>query len=213
MLTHIHLKHGSSPGQPLLSFPLKPSITIFVGPNNSGKSLVLNEIAAECCDGIRATNRKVLDHIKFEAVDRTTAEADYQKLKREPHPGELVQLGSSQYACVATTLLSMTKPITWGGWSQIDTPIYFASYHLSQFTLKLDGATRIGLVQQVSWGDLKNPLVPLAKMYTNNAKNAKVARRCPWGFWSLSCYRCSSCGATLREVRRHASSIRAHARS
>lgn len=95
MLTHLHLKLGSSPERPHLSFPLKPSITIFVGPNNSGKSLLLSEIAAECFNGVRGSHTKILNHIEFQAVDRVTAEGDYQKIKREPRPDEPIPFGHS----------------------------------------------------------------------------------------------------------------------
>jgi hypothetical protein len=43
MLTHLHLKSSSSPGQTNLNFPIVTSMTIFFGPNNSGESLLLRD--------------------------------------------------------------------------------------------------------------------------------------------------------------------------
>ena len=51
MLSKITFKAGSSPGQPPLSLDYKPSVTIFVGPNYSGKSVALAEIAGFVTDG------------------------------------------------------------------------------------------------------------------------------------------------------------------
>ena len=43
MLSRLFLKFGRVPGAAAETLQLTP-ITVFVGPNNSGKSLVLNEI-------------------------------------------------------------------------------------------------------------------------------------------------------------------------
>jgi chromosome segregation ATPase len=56
MITHLELKSSSSLGQPPLSIDLPPSITIFVGPNNSGKSQLLNEIGKFCSGQVNHSN-------------------------------------------------------------------------------------------------------------------------------------------------------------
>jgi hypothetical protein len=48
-VTEIALRFGSSAGQPVLRFSPGP-VTVFVGPNNSDKSLVLREIEEAIAD-------------------------------------------------------------------------------------------------------------------------------------------------------------------
>src|SRR5688572_17826301 len=95
MLTHMHLCSASSPGQPTLDFPLVPSMTIFVGPNNSGKSMVLREVSYACTEGHRAPQTQILNKLDFVGVDRATAEADFKQMKRSPNPGENATEGYS----------------------------------------------------------------------------------------------------------------------
>jgi AAA15 family ATPase/GTPase len=45
MIEELTLKFGSSPSEPPLQFSPGP-VTVFVGPNNSGKSLLLREVEA-----------------------------------------------------------------------------------------------------------------------------------------------------------------------
>jgi hypothetical protein len=50
MIERIKLKFGSSPASPPVDFSVTP-VTVFVGPNYSGKSKVLGEIASQCAGG------------------------------------------------------------------------------------------------------------------------------------------------------------------
>lgn len=52
MITKLELSFGAKPGTPALDFAPGP-VTVFVGPNNSGKSLVLREIGASLFDTVR----------------------------------------------------------------------------------------------------------------------------------------------------------------
>jgi predicted ATP-dependent endonuclease of OLD family len=68
LIEELRFKFGASPSVG----PLKlnsPTCTVFVGPNNSGKSLVLREIVQGCSDGRNSTNF-VLDDIRFKPHGR-----------------------------------------------------------------------------------------------------------------------------------------------
>ncbi|MBS0252416.1 MAG: ATP-binding protein [Proteobacteria bacterium] len=173
MLTAIKLKLASSRGKAPLSFSLQPSVTIFVGPNNSEKSLLLREINALCKDGSNGPHTRILDTLQFEGVDEQTAQIDLKKIQRAISPGEALQPGQSSI---------------WlnGGHSVVDNQTYligrkqpnqhlslYAYYYLSGLTLWLDGATRIGLLNQVPPGDLKAPVAPLAKIFMNDPMRTK----------------------------------------
>jgi predicted ATPase len=94
MLSALHLKSASSLGQAALRVPLQPSVTIFVGPNNSGKSLLLREIFSFCESGSYGTHTSILDRIDCDSVDKATAQAELDQMLREPEPGE--DIGSNQ---------------------------------------------------------------------------------------------------------------------
>ena len=63
MINKIQLQFG--PKGRTEKFEIDPgSVTIFVGPNNSGKSMVLREIEAYCQNGAKG-NLKILDDVQF----------------------------------------------------------------------------------------------------------------------------------------------------
>lgn len=67
MIRQIHLKSGQSPQSAPLSFEPTP-LTIFVGPNNSGKSLLLREIEDFCSHGQKRDSFCVLNNLEFEPL-------------------------------------------------------------------------------------------------------------------------------------------------
>jgi len=170
MLNFIHLKSPSSPGQPPLGFPLKPSITIFVGPNNSGKSLVLREITNLCANGSRGDHTLILKNIEFDHVDEKVARADYQAMRRLANPGEKIQEGFSPVVFQGRDDMMNDNVYFLGRTQPNQHTSFFASFYLKPLTLSLDGATRIALLNDAPRGDLKKPGNPLARIFTDDAK-------------------------------------------
>ena len=64
MITTIKLKFGKAPGAASETINATP-ITIFVGPNNSGKSKVLSEIHEFCVRGSSSATDVILEEIEF----------------------------------------------------------------------------------------------------------------------------------------------------
>ena len=64
MIQKIKLKFGSSTTKPPLETDLTP-ITVFVGPNNSGKSKALLEIEEFCKKGTINTQNVILSELTF----------------------------------------------------------------------------------------------------------------------------------------------------
>ena len=83
MLKSIAFKAGSSPGQPPLTFDLDPSVTIFVGPNNAGKSTALGELTS----AIAGSSGIIIDRIDVEPMTETEADALITKLTPAINPG------------------------------------------------------------------------------------------------------------------------------
>lgn len=67
MIERIKLKFGSSIEQPATVIETTP-ITVFVGPNNSGKSKILIEIEQFCTNGTINTNNLILQDIDFDSL-------------------------------------------------------------------------------------------------------------------------------------------------
>ncbi|CDG73599.1 hypothetical protein ANICBIBUN_11390, partial [Acinetobacter nosocomialis 28F] len=67
MIKNIKLKFGRAPDLEQMIVNALP-ITVFVGPNNSGKSQILREIHQFCISGNQNTNNKIIDNIELEAV-------------------------------------------------------------------------------------------------------------------------------------------------
>src|SRR5579885_368722 len=63
-----------------------PRVVVFVGPNNSGKSLLLQEIFLTCRDGPREA--KVLGSLNFSSMDQARAEGELARVTSRPRPGE-----------------------------------------------------------------------------------------------------------------------------
>jgi ABC-type cobalamin/Fe3+-siderophores transport system ATPase subunit len=72
MISSFRLKFGRAPGVATESIPAT-SVTIFVGPNNSGKSKVLSEISGFCHSGGKSHADVILDEVAFLGLTREAA--------------------------------------------------------------------------------------------------------------------------------------------
>lgn len=176
MITQLRLKSGSSPSAEGLSIETPPSITIFVGANNSGKSQLLREIYAYCQTGQTAANL-ILDRLDFAAVDEATARDEYEQLKSPPKLGEPTAQGHSYIAHRTGTrfqvsdrnfFLARTDPNIHPDWN--------AKWFVSGFMLNLDGPARTTLANPASRGNLLEPTNPLARLYMDNGKRSALRK-------------------------------------
>ena len=170
MITKLLLKIGSSIDSPPITIPIPPSVTIFIGPNNSGKSLVLREIRNFCRNGQSGPHNHILDALEFAPVDESTAQAELKSMSRLPSSGEVIP---EQHIAIKQTRTNQTV---------IYTPNYVASrlnpngehrgtftnYFLGDRTLDLDGKRRISLLDPTPRGDLGDPRTPLASILMND---------------------------------------------
>jgi predicted ATPase len=72
MISTLQLKFGSSPEIPSVPIDVVP-VTIFVGPNNSGKSLVLGEINQYCHRSEKNPDAMILDVLTFSGLAQNEA--------------------------------------------------------------------------------------------------------------------------------------------
>jgi len=92
MIDKIKLKSGSSNGQPNLEVDLTP-ITVFVGPNNSGKSRVLIEIEKFARNINGQSNDLIIDQIFFTPLTKEEIEKELTKIEQTPTLGDSINPG------------------------------------------------------------------------------------------------------------------------
>jgi len=152
-----------------------PSCTIFVGPNNSGKSLVLREIA-RLCDFGRTSDRLIVDDITFRPHTEKEAHEILKSLTLIPRYGEVIfehhvkirRGNSSEQVHIENFLEALQEPNSEIGRSR------YANYYGVNFLLVLDGPSRISLVAPQERGDLKNPSGTFARILTNDARRSAI---------------------------------------
>jgi ABC-type cobalamin/Fe3+-siderophores transport system ATPase subunit len=150
---------------------------VFVGPNNSGKSKALEEIEAYSISGQRNANNVILEDMTFLGLSRESAENAVSTLATQPNPNESIPLESVVIASRRGRYHVNREQLT----SSIQNPQNnlgnFTGWFLNHFTLKLDGSSRIGLINQQPAGDLQAPThTSLQVLFRNNQKRAEVRR-------------------------------------
>jgi hypothetical protein len=176
MISSLHLKFGRTPGSAGVNIPVTP-ITVFVGPNNSGKSRVLWEIGQFCRTGIRDERALIFDKLEFSALPNEEIEQSIDRIKQPPGPNELLQAGNIIIGTRAgrnhlpLDLLRryMANPGT--------SPTEFCQWYLKHSTLSLDGPNRIALIAEQQAGDMQMPpQTSFQILFRNDAKRQEVRR-------------------------------------
>jgi ABC-type cobalamin/Fe3+-siderophores transport system ATPase subunit len=182
MIDSIKLKFGSNPGQPPIDLTITP-ITVFVGPNNSGKSKVLIEIENYCKTTRQQTNQVVLDKVIFTPWNRQEFEIELQKIEQKPKPTESLP---PNYIKIGRVNPLHNQPIT--AMIQKETAIAEATnpnnnpqgqygQFLTVYTMRLDGTSRLNLCNQQPAGDLQNlSQNQLSHIFNNNIIRKEIRR-------------------------------------
>lgn len=182
MIDKIKLKSGSSNGKPNLEIDLTP-ITVFVGPNNSGKSRILIEIENACRQRDFQTNNIILENIIFSKLTADEIEDEIFKIIQAPNINE--KLHSSTHILLGKVNAQNNTAIR----VQVDRNVLIAeaqnpnsrrnyySTFLGIYTLRLDGTNRLNLLNEQQAGDLqKTPANHLAHLFIDNKLRNEVRR-------------------------------------
>jgi predicted ATPase len=177
LIRSLALKIGPSANNPNLNLKLSP-ITVFVGPNNSGKSKILAEIESICTRQQAQYGYNILRDIDFFPYN-TDIEVDeaIRKVTMAPNAGEIVNpqqiiVGSKRgraqlHPDGLRNLLRMPSG------NINDFCRFFAAHQV----LKLDGAGRIALANAQSGGDILHPQPgTLTSLFLNDEKRLEVRR-------------------------------------
>lgn len=156
MIKNIKLKFGRAQGLEPQTIEAMP-ITVFVGPNNSGKSIILSEIQQFCSSGNRNTNNLIIDSIELQGISDDEVEGKVNQVKLKPNIGEAVHpehifvgKGQTRHHVPEQQFINSLK-------NPNDQPAHICQWYLSYNTLILNGANRINLVNQQGAGNLQQP--------------------------------------------------------
>jgi ABC-type cobalamin/Fe3+-siderophores transport system ATPase subunit len=174
LLEKITLKFGKSPSGAPEVVNTTP-VTVFVGPNNSGKSRVLSEIHRFCSSGQRSATDLILDDISFGPSSLEEAERKVEAFRAKPGPNETLspghivigKRGHRQNVRLDVLLNAIQNPQ--GNLNQ------YCGWYLSHQILNLNGANRIQLVNQQHAGNLQDPATTSFQMlFRDNAGRERV---------------------------------------
>ena len=178
MFDRIKLKFGSAESEQPLELSVTP-VTVFVGPNNSGKSKVLKELYHFCREGSVDARGVIVD----EAVLRNIEEAEfYEKLshlEKEPNENESLPEGNlivgnyQERVQISRANIAQTiGQVNNGHFRQ-----WFCQWFLKFNTLLLDGQGRMQLAREQQGGNLQSPpLNSLSALFSDDKKRSEVRR-------------------------------------
>lgn len=174
MIKKIKLKFGSSQTKPELDMELTP-ITVFVGPNNSGKSKVLIEIEKFCKEGLLDTTNVILTDLEFNNLSDSETEINNHTLS--PRLNESLQPNHIFFG-KKNTRHQLQKPELVRVLNDPNAnKNAYAVYYVSFNTIRIDGGSRINLINEQSAGDLQShPVNSLQVLFKDNNKRKELRR-------------------------------------
>lgn len=176
MIKNIKLKFGRAEGLAPESIAAMP-ITVFVGPNNSGKSKILTEIQQFCASGSRNTNNVIIDSIELSSFSDEILDKKVEGVTLKPNPGEaqhpghiFVGKGPARHQVNETQFRQALK-------SPNSQPTHTCQWFLAYNTLILNGSNRINLVNQQAAGNLQGPAHTSFQLLFRDDEKRKEVRR------------------------------------
>ncbi|KOY85873.1 hypothetical protein AD998_06705 [bacterium 336/3] len=183
MIDKITLKSGSCVGKPNLEVDLTP-VTIFVGPNNSGKSKVLQEIESNCYSSKSYQNNLVLDHIVFSSLTKEEIEYEISLIEIPIQDVSILGSGfirlSKIHAINNLVRHNISRNNLIHNAQNPNSTQNDDSYlkFLQMYVLGLRGDNRLNLLREAETSDLQNfPQNLLTYLFKNNELRAKIRQK------------------------------------
>jgi energy-coupling factor transporter ATP-binding protein EcfA2 len=168
MLNEVQLEFGTSAGQRSLTFS-PGSMTIFVGPNNSGKSLALREIHTLIVN--EQSQRRIISRLGFGILSEDQVEKLLLSRKVEtPSLSEGAITVRLRGADIKNIHLRNTVELIASGKGSFD---ILASL-IGALTISLDGKTRLTLTQSCSTQSGNHTNALIWKLFNNKNESAKL---------------------------------------
>lgn len=176
MISKIKLKFGASSESNNLEINTTP-ITVFVGPNNSGKSKLLREIFSYCREGYSDTQNLILEDIEFINTDQEFGSKVLSRMSKKPFPQETIPPGN-----IIVGDFSERTQVNEQGFVSIfsnsnERKYEFCRHFLRYNSLFLDGQSRMQLINSQPAGDLQGPPQnSLIQLFIDDDRRKEVRR-------------------------------------
>jgi ABC-type cobalamin/Fe3+-siderophores transport system ATPase subunit len=176
MISWLKLKSGSSLDAAPLEFYPK-AVTIFIGPNNSGKSHALQEIFSYCQSGQIHQDSAIISGIEFAGVEAELAEQALENIavplgpRETCPPGQIAIIGPRGRELVSRdNLLSAIRDP-----SSLPLKTWFAQMYLARKVLSLTGQTRLNLTSDQQAEELSHRAEKsFGKLFRDDALREKL---------------------------------------
>ena len=163
-------------------------VTVFVGPNNSGKSLVLRELAEFCKTGVVSAAHKILSTLTFKPFDAGEAEAFIKAVELEPATDQIIAPGKIHVGKRGQRMELDRDTLKQTLDRPNDNLRNFCHWCLSYNTLMLDGVSRINHVNDQPGGNLHQPgTTSFQVLFRDQAKRLEVRRIIKDAFDQIFC--------------------------
>ncbi|MGN6494324.1 MAG: ATP-dependent nuclease [Agriterribacter sp.] len=173
MIRNMKLKFGATATSAPLEVEITP-ITVFVGPNNSGKSKILSEIHGFCRGG-NSTFSKIVEDIEFKGVE--DFEAALSKIRMPASVNQLLKDDEVIIGNNSSTRYTNKKSLKSLFTYHVERKSEYAETYISLLTLALDGRNRLDLINEQQAGDLlAYPSNHLMALMQDPNKRAKIRR-------------------------------------
>lgn len=150
-----------------------PSVLIFVGPNNSGKSLVLRELWGAVNGG--PPSGQVLNHVTFAPSSGAFIQRGWERIAKEARVPSDISNDASVQINHRGTGMSTTK----SNWIRMLSDLSSAGRDQIKILLPsilLDGTARLQLVNQQDLGSLEQPTSSFARLYTDDSARLRLRK-------------------------------------
>lgn len=178
MFERIKLKFGSASTEEPLDLSVTP-ITVFVGPNNSGKSKILKEILHFCREGNLDARGVIIAKATLKNIEEKKFNEKLSHLEKEPTENESLPEGNMIIGNYKERIQISKKSLS-ASIGQVNNGQYrelFCRWFLKFNTLLLDGQGRMQLVQEQPGGNLQSPPHnSLSALFRNDEKRTEVRR-------------------------------------
>jgi len=178
MFESIKLKFGSATDEEALKVDVTP-ITVFVGPNNSGKSQMLRELHQFCCTGNLDQRNVIIEEVTLQSLDLDEFEKKLSHLEKEPTEQESLPEGNlilgNYKERIQIQKSNLVQAIEQTNVAQYRT--WFCQWFLRFNTLLLNGQGRMQLTADQQGGNLQTPPQnSLSSLFRDDNKRQEVRR-------------------------------------